>query len=475
MKFSGPTKSAICALALSLSSSGCQSIQSDFVKYSTTPARVVPGPKVISNETPLDPAFKCVSDYILEHKRPRVSISVGNVKDYTGKYSEAEGGNAITQGGSLMVISALGKLGKAVAVRERFDTLIADREQAYIDAQRLGDGRSYIIENDGEKKKINWIPKSGGAVSKSQVYIVGGITELNYNLSSAGFTTEIAGVGPRLRRFTISVAADLRLVNTSNLNMIKSVSLQKQVVGYEVKAGVFKFFGNNLYNIEAGVKSQEPLQLAVRTILEMATLELVSKIYSIDHQKCFDPETMQVAQDADLRIKSAETGVQITKKDGTGKPKPKSVAADAIDESAGKPTDAAEVDEPPTKQEHIAVSLVEEPSKLASLAGDKPGTVIELLPQKVPLPSLRSFSSQKSSQLSSPTSSPPRAATNPDQKAKSNVITITPTSSSRTRDAAPKKQAPETEKIVKLESRKWPSQADEIGLVKWTPKNAIFW
>ena len=147
------------------------------------------------------------------------------------------------------------------------------------------------------------MPKSNGSVEKSQVYIVGGTTELNYNLSSGGVGVEIAGSGPRVRKFTISVAADLRLVNTTNLNMIKSVSLRKQVVGYEVKAGVFRFFSDNLYNIETGVKSQELLQLAVRTVLEMATLELVSKIYSIDYTDCFDPMLMKAS-----RIKKEDNG-----------------------------------------------------------------------------------------------------------------------------------------------------------------------
>lgn len=283
----------IFPIALSLALSGCQTLQDQFETVSTTQRYVIPGPDVIDNTTPVDPAFACLADYIREKKMPRVAISVGNIKDYTGKYSEAEGGSAITQGGSLMVISALGKLDETVAVRERFDTTISDREFAYMEKQRLGDGKSHIVRSKGKNQKIHWIPKVGGAVQKSQVYIVGGITELNYNLSTGGFTTEIVGVGPRVRQFTISVAADLRLINTSNLNVVKSVSLQKQVVGYEIKAGIFRFFGDNLYNIEAGAKSQEPLQLAVRTILEMATLELVSKIYSFDYELCFDPVSMK--------------------------------------------------------------------------------------------------------------------------------------------------------------------------------------
>lgn len=290
------TEAVTGIVVLATALSGCVGVQGEFEKQSTAQRYVVKGPQVIDNKTPVDPAFTCLADYIRQKRIPRVSISVGNVKDFTGKYSEGEGGNAITQGGSLMVISALGKLGDTIAIRERFDTIIADNEFAYMKAQRLGDGKVRIVNNNGRRQKINFIPEAGGTIQKSQVYIVGGITELNYNLSTGGFTWEVAGVGPRVRQYTISVAADLRLINTSNLNVVKSVSLQKQIVGYEVKAGVFKFFGDNLYNIEAGIKSQEPLQLAVRTILEMGTLELVSKIYSFDYKNCFDPTSMNVVQ-----------------------------------------------------------------------------------------------------------------------------------------------------------------------------------
>lgn len=287
---------AIAAVALSTLVSGCQSMMREFEHISSEQRYAIKGPNVIHNETPVGPAFTCLADYIRDNKMPPVSISVGNVKDFTGKYSESEGGSAITQGGALMVISALGKLGDTIAVRERFDTIIADREFAYMEAHRLGDGKARIVSNNGQKQKINFLPKISGTVQQSQVYIVGGITELNYNISSGGIAAEIAGIGPRVRQFTVSVAADLRLVNTSNLNVVKSVSLQKQVVGYEIEAGIFKFFGDYLYNIEAGVKSQEPLQLAIRSVLEMATLELVSTIYSFDYEQCFDPKSMQVVE-----------------------------------------------------------------------------------------------------------------------------------------------------------------------------------
>ena len=66
---------------------------------------VVTGPAVADNKTVFHDAFVCVRDRIRAKTDRRVAVTVGNVKDYTGKFSESEGGSVITQGGALMVIS----------------------------------------------------------------------------------------------------------------------------------------------------------------------------------------------------------------------------------------------------------------------------------------------------------------------------------------------------------------------------------
>jgi len=261
---------------------------------------VVTGPGVADNKTPIDRTTACVRDLIKERKQRQIAFTVGNIKDYTGKFSESDGGTIITQGGSLMVISALGKLGDIIAVRERFDTQIAMAEFSFLDKRRLSDGRTHAIVSKGKKQRVSWMPDPGGAVLRSEVYIVGGITELNYNISSGGVKAEIHGIGPRVRTFAINVAVDLRLVNTRNLNVLKTVSLQKQVVGYEISANIFSFFGSNLFDIELGMKAQEPLQLAIRSVLEMATMELVSHVYLVDYKSCYFDNFAEEVQKVEL-------------------------------------------------------------------------------------------------------------------------------------------------------------------------------
>lgn len=239
------------------------------------------GPTARDNRTPMEPALACFGDQLVARGGQRVVVAVGDVKDYTGKYSINEG-NAITQGGALMVYSALGKIGPAVGIAERFDPTIAERELGYTDRRQLGDGNVYDVNGN----KVPWMPYFGGTIAKSDYYIVGGITELNYNIRSNGAEASINNIGPKGRVFTESVSVDLRIVNSRSLVVVKTISLTKQFHGYEVGANVFRFFGMDLFDINLGQKGQEPLQLGIRTALEEATMRLVAAVASLDPALC---------------------------------------------------------------------------------------------------------------------------------------------------------------------------------------------
>lgn len=231
----------------------------------------------------MDPALECLGNEIRALKRAPLAIAVGDVKDYTGKYSQNEG-NTITQGGALMAYSALGKLGDAIQLQERFDTRIAELELAYIDRRQLGDGQSHSVQ--AGKPAVPWVPYFGGSILRSNYYIVGGITEVNYNIASGGAEFEVNGVGPKRRTYTMNIGVDLRIVDTRTLAVARTVSLQKQIVGEEIGAGVYRFFGNSLVDVNVGAKNQEPLQLGVRTTIEEGVLDLVSAVAGVDGKTC---------------------------------------------------------------------------------------------------------------------------------------------------------------------------------------------
>ena len=247
------------------------------------------GTPVRNNVTPMEAALGCYARTLAASGRAPLVIGVGEIKDFTGRYSINEG-NVITQGGSLMLFSALGKLGGTVRIAERYDSTIADRELGYMERRQLGDGAQHEVDG----KKVPWVPYYGGTIQVSDYYIAGGISEVNYNIASRGAEASLNNIGAKGRTYTQSVAIDLRIVDTRTLLVVDAISLSKQFSGYEVGANTFRFFGLGLVDINVGSKGQEPLQLGVRAAIEEAAIRLIGRVTAVDPMPCLALRTQEV-------------------------------------------------------------------------------------------------------------------------------------------------------------------------------------
>ncbi len=249
---------------------------------------------VTTNPTPYTNALVCLGNFARSANMSAPRVAVGRVADYTGKVEQDGGGAKITQGASLMAMSAFAKAGARLV--ERYDTSVSEMELKYANNQLIGDDAS------GGLRQIN-----AGQVPGSDYYLVGGITELNYNIHSSGVdimgggvnATDGSGLFSR-RVFVMNVGLDLRLVDTQTLEVVDVISYQKQIIGREISAGLFTFFGGQTVSadIGAGGKALEPIQLAVRTVIERAVLEMSSNLYGAAPGVCgySDPLANAVAQ-----------------------------------------------------------------------------------------------------------------------------------------------------------------------------------
>src|SRR5690606_6603705 len=127
---------------------------------------------VTANPTPYSTALYCLADYARSYNLPSPRIAVGRISDYTGSVS-ADGGRQITQGASLMATSALAKAGARIV--ERYDTSVSELELRYANNRLISDEGARA---DGEPPYRQIL---AGQVPGSDFYIVGGITEVNYN------------------------------------------------------------------------------------------------------------------------------------------------------------------------------------------------------------------------------------------------------------------------------------------------------
>ncbi len=87
-----------------------------------------------------------------------------------------------------------------------------------------------------------------GSIPGSDYYLVGGITELNFNIGSNGADGDGGGTATNAVKgtagaslYVMNVGIDLRLVDTNTLEVVDVISYQKQIVGRQISAGVFDF------------------------------------------------------------------------------------------------------------------------------------------------------------------------------------------------------------------------------------------
>jgi curli production assembly/transport component CsgG/holdfast attachment protein HfaB len=222
-----------------------------------------------------------MGQYARQYQLGAPRIAVGRIGDYTGK-EEADGsGRKITQGASLMAMSAFAKAGMPLV--ERFDTSVSELELKYANNKLISDHPNPAADGPVEPRKI-----FSGQVPGSDFYVTGGLTELNYNIRSSGADAfvgdkdalDIKG-GFRQRVFVMNIALDLRLINTRTLEVVDIISYQKQVVGKEVSFNLFDFMNGNIFDLSGGTGALEPVQLAVRSLIERAVVEMTANLYGM--------------------------------------------------------------------------------------------------------------------------------------------------------------------------------------------------
>ena len=236
---------------------------------------------VTVNPTPYSTALVCLAQYARQAHVVAPRVAVGRIADYTGKEESDGSGRKVTQGASLMAMSALAKAG--VPLVERYDTSVSELELKYANHKLISDNPNPSGDMPAEYRKI-----LAGQVPGSDFYIAGGITELNFNIRSTGSdanggdadTNGLKGAFHH-RVFVMNVALDLRLVNTRTLEVVDVIPYQKQVIGKEIGAGVFDFLNGNVFDISAGSGALEPMQLAVRSLIERAVVEMVANLYGM--------------------------------------------------------------------------------------------------------------------------------------------------------------------------------------------------
>jgi len=257
---------------------------------------------VVANPTPYSSALVCEAEFARAHNINAPRIAVGRIADYTGKYEADGSGRKLTQGASLMAMSALAKAG--VPLVERYDTSVSELELKYANSKLISD------KPNGGNTPADFRRIMAGQVPGSDFYLAGGITELNFNIASNGLnadgggtnTTDLKGTAGATT-YIMNVGLDLRLINTRTLEVVDVISYQKQILAHQVGIGLFKVWNGAAGDISVGESGLEPLQLGVRAVIERAAVEMVANLYGMP-----GPEACMQSDPLGDRVTTGPTG-----------------------------------------------------------------------------------------------------------------------------------------------------------------------
>lgn len=263
---------AACAMLLALYTGGCA------VTNTSQAIDPLSGPTEVVLETQYTDALQCLSEYVRSQEFLPPRIAVGHITDFTGA-NDYLSGRRLTQGAALMAMTALADSGMRVV--ERFDMGVIQAELGYTQS-------GLVRDSDSRLREVQL-----GQLQGADLYIVGGLTEFNPNIRSRGanlFGGSDAATGGAgaigMNTFVIDVGIDLRLIDARSSEVLSVRAFRKQIVGREIETGVFQFLTGGVIDINAGGRSLEPVQTAVRTMIDRAVFEFVSALYSLNPSQC---------------------------------------------------------------------------------------------------------------------------------------------------------------------------------------------
>lgn len=194
----------------------------------------------------------------------KIRVAVYNFRDQTGQYKPIPGvtsfSTAVTQGATSMLVQALKDSQWFIPIeREGLQNLLTERK---------------IIRAALKKDEDTEVALP--PLDVAQVLLEGGVVAFDTNLVTGGFGAKYFGAGGFVEYRVDQVRIYLRAVDVRSGQVLKSVSTTKSVLSREVDAGIFRYVSyKRLLEVETGLTTNEPAQMAVLGAIEKAVTALV--------------------------------------------------------------------------------------------------------------------------------------------------------------------------------------------------------
>ncbi|MEE3244343.1 MAG: CsgG/HfaB family protein [Bacteroidota bacterium] len=224
--------------------------------FDQTPARLGEYSKSTQNLLNLPPA------------QAPVEVAVYNFSDQTGQYKAVENGStfstAVTQGSTAILLKALEDSGWFIPIeRENLSNLSTERN---------------IIRNTKQEyiKNLNPNEPPLPPLKYAGILLEGGIVSYDTNIITGGIGARYFGLGGSAKYRQDRITVYLRMVSTSNGEILKTVYVSKTILSQALDASLFRFVKfQRLLETEMGITRNEPVQLAVKDAVEKAVHDLI--------------------------------------------------------------------------------------------------------------------------------------------------------------------------------------------------------
>ena len=197
-----------------------------------------------------------------------VEVAVYNFRDQTGQYKAVENGStfstAVTQGSTAILLKALEDSNWFIPIeRENLSNLTTERN---------------IIRNTKQEyiKNLNPNEPPLPPLKYAGIILEGGIVSYDTNIVTGGLGARYFGIGGSTKYRQDRITVYLRMVSTSNGEILKTVYVSKTILSQAIDASFFRFVKfQRLLEAETGITQNEPVQLAVKDAVEKAVRALI--------------------------------------------------------------------------------------------------------------------------------------------------------------------------------------------------------
>jgi curli production assembly/transport component CsgG len=222
-----------------------------------------------------------------------IVVAVYKFRDQTGQYKSSENlvqySTAVTQGATSMLIRALMEAGNGkwftVLEREGLTDLMNERKIIHQTREMYS----------GDKNKTESRNPSLPPLLYAPILLEGGIVAYETNLLTGGVGAHYFGLGGSTEFRRDTVTSMLRAVSVKNGSVLNHVDARKTVFSIQLDSGLFRYVSfKRLLEVEAGITSNEPPQMAVMETIEacvyaMIMEGLINNLWSFKDQHLVKP------------------------------------------------------------------------------------------------------------------------------------------------------------------------------------------